>query len=55
MPYNVISIIGVFIVMMMIGGFLNIMLNTTARKHWMGLIFFSMIFSMVFTAMLNAG
>ena len=54
MDYNIISLVGVFIVMLIIGSILNILLKTTSKLNWMMLLAFSMFFSIIFTALLNS-
>ena len=54
MDYNFMSLVGVFIVMLIIGSILNILLKTTSKLNWMMLLAFSMFFSILFTAILNS-
>ncbi|WP_166669568.1 hypothetical protein [Paenisporosarcina antarctica] len=53
MDYNFISLVGVFIVMLIIGSILNILLKTTSKINWMMTLIFSMFLSIVFTTLFN--
>jgi len=40
-------------VTLIIGSFMNIMLNTTKRVHWLGVIAFALFASIIITALLD--